>query len=305
MAVITAFRPFDATDINLATLLTANVDSDFEDNINQKFNGRTYQDLVEFEYNDGGDITSTYFGGTGITFDTSGTRITGGTVTGVATFLGSLGNLGTPLWAIQDISVSAKTVAAAVYTASTSDDVTLIRQVLAGADTFKLSGGRDVVSGFGGNDTINGNGGSDVLDGGAGNDTIRGGTGRDRIVGGTGVDTLYGNAGADSFVFNAAPKPANLDKIGDFSRADGDRLVLDESVFGAITSPIGGALKSSEFYAANGAVSAHDRNDRIIYDKATGNLFYDADGIGGTAAVQFATLVGHPALTAADFLIVA
>jgi Ca2+-binding RTX toxin-like protein len=55
-----------------------------------------------------------------------------------------------------------------------------------------------------------------------------------------------------------------------------------------------------------GATDAGDANDRIIYDSASGNLYYDADGTGaGSSSTLFATLTGAPAITAGDFLIVA
>ncbi len=49
---------------------------------------------------------------------------------------------------------------------------------------------------------------------------------------------------------------------------------------------------------------AHDATDRIVYNRSTGALLYDADGVGGTAAVRFATLAPKLVLTAADFLVV-
>ncbi len=52
-----------------------------------------------------------------------------------------------------------------------------------------------------------------------------------------------------------------------------------------------------------GAVAA-DSSDRIIYDDATGALYFDADGSGAGAQVQFAQLDAHLALTNRDFLIV-
>jgi serralysin len=40
---------------------------------------------------------------------------------------------------------------------------------------------------------------------------------------------------------------------------------------------------------------------RIIYNSATGGLFYDADGTGASAQVQFAQLKAGLALTTANF----
>ncbi|WP_441276863.1 T1SS-143 repeat domain-containing protein [Tardiphaga sp. 172_B4_N1_3] len=66
---------------------------------------------------------------------------------------------------------------------------------------------------------------ADYLDGGAGNDTIYGGGGNDTIIGGIGNDTLYGGSGGDIFKF-AETGAANLDKILDFSNAEGDKIDL-------------------------------------------------------------------------------
>ena len=65
--------------------------------------------------------------------------------------------------------------------------------------------------------------------------------------------------------------------------------------------PFVGALASGAFRIGKTAV---DANDRILYDAATGNLWYDRDGNGSAAAVQFAKLSTGLALTAADFVAV-
>ena len=117
------------------------------------------------------------------------------------------------------------------------------------------------------------------------------------LLGGAGNDILSGGAGADKFFFNSALSAAsNIDKIADFSLS-GDMVQLENAVFTALKAT--GTLAESAFYAG----AAHDANDRIIYNKATGALSYDADGKGGIAAVQFATLTGL-ALTNADFVVV-
>ena len=56
-------------------------------------------------------------------------------------------------------------------------------------------------------------------------------------------------------------------------------------------------------FHANTDAAAVDANDYIQYDAGSGALYYDADGSGAGAAVQFATLIGHPTITAADFIV--
>jgi len=148
-----------------------------------------------------------------------------------------------------------------------------------------------------GANTITGNSGGNLLSGGSGNDIIDGGAGKDDLLGGPGTDRLTGGAGDDRFFFNFAPAAANIDRILDFAPAD-DAIYLHRSVF-AGTGP-NGALAASAFH--NGSAAA-DANDRILYDAATGNIFYDRDGTGAAAAVLFATVTAGTPLTHADFMI--
>ena len=76
-----------------------------------------------------------------------------------------------------------------------------------------------------------------------------------------------------------------------------DKLGLDDAIFTAI----GASLDAGEFVIGAAAL---DADDRIIYNQANGQLFYDADGNGAGAAVQFATLQGSPALTVNDFTVI-
>ena len=67
-------------------------------------------------------------------------------------------------------------------------------------------------------------------------------------------------------------------------------------------SAAGGALSANAFVIGSGAAEA---DDRIIYDSATGALYYDADGNGAGAAVQFATMSPGLAMTASEFVVLA
>lgn len=132
------------------------------------------------------------------------------------------------------------------------------------------------VQGSLGNDAIIGNGQANVLDGRQGN------------------DTLTGRGGSDSFVFSTGPTAAtNVDHITDFQHLI-DRIILSPTIY----STLGAAVEDAELHLGT---QAADDNDRLIYDGATGTLYYDSDGTGALAQVQFAVLTAGTVLTAADF----
>jgi Ca2+-binding RTX toxin-like protein len=128
--------------------------------------------------------------------------------------------------------------------------------------------------------------------------TLLGNAGANTLNGGAGNDALYGFGGADIFAFTTAPGAGNVDTIADFA-AGTDRIALDDAVFAAIGGL--GALNGNAFFAG---AAAHDADDRIVYNSATGQLFYDADGTGAGAAILFATLQAGTSLAASDFTVI-
>ena len=85
----------------------------------------------------------------------------------------------------------------------------------------------DHATGGNGHDRLTGNADANRLIGGKGNDTLTG------LAGGVSDDTLTGGAGADRFVFTP---DGGDDTITDFNRAQGDRIVLDRSLFATGTT---------------------------------------------------------------------
>lgn len=177
-----------------------------------------------------------------------------------------------------------------------------ILQGLNGNDTLygedgndKLYGGElcDTLYGGAGNDQLYGGVSSDQLYGGDGNDLLKGEDGNDTLNGGKGVDQLYGGAGNDSFVFDQAPTPGNADIISDFS-VPGDTIRLDHAVFDTLGV---GKLSGANFAYWSDAATA---DTHVLYDKATGNLYYDATGGAHDDAQLIATLSNMPQELTAD-----
>ena len=154
---------------------------------------------------------------------------------------------------------------------------------------------------------INGTGNdlNNTITGNAGNNQLAGLSGKDTLDGGLGNDGLIGGSYNDVFRFSTLPNPtSNLDKIFDFtndrvnSPFNDDTIYLLKSVFTKLPA---GVLPAANFVL--GPV-AKDSNDFVIYNKITGDLFYDSDGNGAAAALKIAILglSTHPStLTSADF----
>jgi Ca2+-binding RTX toxin-like protein len=161
-----------------------------------------------------------------------------------------------------------------------------------------LSGttGSDAIAGLDGNDTISGLSGTDFIFGGSGNDSLNGGDGTDILVGGAGTDTLTGGAAADNFVFNLPSD--GVDTIVDFAPGV-DHIEFSNLGFTAIGAA--GTLAAGAFVIGAGAA---DASDRVIYNSATGALYYDSDGTGSAAAIQVAQMATGLALTNNDFKVV-
>ena len=165
----------------------------------------------------------------------------------------------------------------------------------------------DMLQGNHAGNELYGHDGTDELRGEGGQDFLSGGAQADTLVGGDGQDWLNGGAGRDTFRFETEPVRAigafDVDTIQDFSAAEGDRIELETHAFGRAHVvyeegyALNAALKSTEFSLGTAAsASAH----RVIYDQASGALYYDVDGVGGAAQIKIAQLAAHTALSASN-----
>jgi serralysin len=92
-----------------------------------------------------------------------------------------------------------------------------------GNDHITAHSGNGVLYGNLGADTLNGGSGAEIIRGGQDSDMLNGGGGADWLAGDKGSDTVTGGSGADIFHISAG---AGLDRITDFSAAEGDRVQL-------------------------------------------------------------------------------
>jgi len=142
-----------------------------------------------------------------------------------------------------------------------------------------------------GSANINGTGNS-------GNNNLTGNAANNVLNGLAGNDILMGAAGQDTFAFSTSLGATNIDRILDFNVAD-DQILLGASTFSAI----GAGVLAATAFIANTTGLAQDASDRIIYETDSGAIWYDSDGLGGVAAVQFATVTANLGITNADFFV--
>lgn len=177
----------------------------------------------------------------------------------------------------------ANDVADNVGTMTIINDDAAFKIISGGAGANRLNGGtaNERISGFGGNDTISGGGGDDI---------VSGGTGRDQLTGGL---------GEDRFLFNGSPIANSVDTISDFNVIS-DTLRFENSVFAGLGAA--GVLAANKLHF--GGLASQDADDRITYVKATGALYFDADGSGSGSAVKIAQMTKNLAMTVNDFEVI-
>lgn len=168
------------------------------------------------------------------------------------------------------------------------------------ANTMNGNAGNNVLRGGLGGDLLVGNDGNDSLFGEAASDSLQGGNGNDTLVGGAGPDQLTGGLGQDTFLFDTLTISSDFDTIKDFSLSD-DVLAIASSAFVAFAGLAGSALPANAFKSGTQATTV---DQHLIYNPATGNLYYDPDGNGGGAMTQIAFFNTKPLLSAGNFAII-
>lgn len=168
------------------------------------------------------------------------------------------------------------------------------------AEIVYANGGNDTVFGQGGNDQLYGGNGNDVLHGDSGNDYLHGGNGDDLLLDDSSNNTLVGGYGRDTFVAFDSELNTILDFVSGVDKLFyyGNTYYNESTVESTIQG--GKGINPDEFVLGTQASTPFQY---FIYDKVTGNLYYDYDGSGSGSASVIATLVGSPNLTAADLVV--
>ena len=134
-----------------------------------------------------------------------------------------------------------------------------------------------------------GDGGNNLLIGNDGNNIL--GSFGGIIMGLSGNDTLEGGLGDDAFFLNSGS--GQVATINDFGNG------VDKLFLNFFNNGSSGFLYSTEFVSGLNITSG-DGSKQVIYNTATGDLYYE-DGVSSDPAVHFATLIGVPTITEADF----
>lgn len=153
---------------------------------------------------------------------------------------------------------------------------------------------------------IAGNFGNNLLSGSIGNDTLIGNEGSDTLTGDQGNDILTGGTGVDYFNYktNRGYNGADIgnDTILDFSRTQGDKLILGKTTFG-LASVVGNSFSvSGEFASVTSESLVDSSTAKIVHSQSSGNLYFNANGATplGTSIIVDTNI---SALSSGDFII--
>ncbi|WP_083191560.1 calcium-binding protein [Salipiger sp. CCB-MM3] len=288
MARIVASYEIDTFEIDLNFYQRNFWDSYFFNNEYYSFGGQAYQDVFLVNGYDYSVDLILGIGGSGFSFDSYG-NVTGGTVTGMTEFTYS----GEELWRADGFSLSAASIFQASQTSRNTDDRAMLRALLAGNDTVKLSAGSDRFESGGGNDTVRASGGHDVIYGDAGKDRIFGGYGNDRLFGGSHEDRIFGEAGRDHLA--GAAGGDHIDGGNGADRLLGGRGA-DRIFGGAGKDQLSGGAGADQFHFSRGDGSDTIRDFQVrldeifIHSGATRFNQLDMHRTNGDTVIEFANV---------------
>ena len=127
-----------------------------------------------------------------------------------------------------------------------------------------------------------------------------GGTGNDTLIGNSIANQLTGGIGYDNFIFAAQLSASNIDTLTDFNPLE-DTFTLDRTIFKNLN--LGDKLNTASFLVSNNAQAAENALQRIIFNITDHTLFYDSDGLGGDASIEFAVVANTVQLNADMFFL--
>ena len=224
------------------------------------------------------------------TFTVVGSSVTGGTMTGFDVYAGTTKVMSGSGYATSGLEL---------FDAIQPGNLIALDELLFNVP-LKIVGSKmdDSAEGSDFADELFGRAGNDALFGWLGDDFIKGNKGNDFLVGDDGFDQLWGGPGDDVFGFQIDPLflPVGYDRIKDFNKAGEDLIGLQ--IFDLNVPP--GHLGEQYFHKGTAATTAEQI---VIYDKSTGNIFFDVDGTGVEAQFQLAKVKAGTKLHADDFYV--
>ncbi len=147
-----------------------------------------------------------------------------------------------------------------------------------------------------GANTLTGDTNANILVGGLVADTLNGGGNADVLRGWGGVDTMSGGTGNDIFQYTGNTEGGDF--ISDF--ATGDKFQFVRTAFGNLA---GANVAATNFLSVASGNTALDAAQKFIFDQATKQLWYDADGSGVGAGVMIADLTNSYNIVNTDLLL--
>jgi Ca2+-binding RTX toxin-like protein len=143
---------------------------------------------------------------------------------------------------------------------------------------------------------LTGDNNANILVGGIKNDILSGGGGFDVLRGGLGADTMTGGTSGDYFQYTTVAEGG--DTITDW--AAGDKFTFARAAFGNLA---GANVAAVNFLSVASGHVATTAAQRFIFDQATDQLWYDADGSAGGAAVFIADITTNYNILNTDLLL--